>query len=61
MPDDKTTDDDFLDTPVADDDVASLNDIETFEEPDAEDFEDDEVIEDDPVTGYFDDSPVIPA
>ena len=55
MPDDKTTDDDFLDTPVADDDVASLNDIETFEEPDAEDFEDDEVIEDDPVTGYFDD------
>ncbi|MFZ2494820.1 MAG: RNA polymerase sigma factor RpoD [Candidatus Saccharimonadales bacterium] len=55
MPDDKTTDDDFLDAASDDEDVASLNDIETFDEPDVDDFEEEDVIEDDPVTGYFDD------
>ncbi len=55
MPDDKTTDDDFLDAVSDDEDVASLNDIETFDEPDVDDFEEEDVIEDDPVTGYFDD------
>ncbi len=55
MPDDKTTDDDFLETSGDDEEVASLNDIETFEEPDVEDIEEEDVIEDDPATGYFDD------
>jgi len=55
VPDDKTTDDDFLDAVSDDEDVASLNDIETFDEPDVDDFEEEDVIEDDPVTGYFDD------
>ena len=55
MPDDKTTDDDFLETSGDDEEVASLNDIETFVEPDVEDIEEEDVIEDDPATGYFDD------
>ncbi len=49
-------DDDFADIPAVDGDLASLNDIETLEEPDPNIFEDDEeIIEADPGEVYFDD------
>lgn len=57
MPDDTTRDDDLGDLPLADDadDLASLNDIDVIDEPDADDFSDEDIIETDPGEVYFDD------
>ena len=55
MPDDTSKDDTFQSPPAEDDDIASLSDIDTLDEPEIDKFAEEEEVEDTPPEVYFDD------